>query len=211
MKRNSTGAKAASCKKSKPNADSTVALTLTTAGATSVEMQLPITATVLKVKRAVEREEGIAPSLQRVYSSERDTELRNKQRLSELGIDGTESITLTLVLKPGKYTLDVSLPDYTCHRTFATAKEAAAAAWQVCKEKELQLPSEEWQINHPRYGWQSTYNLMVPAGDNWEPEEVFQKYIRRRAHQKDGVALEDGGSTIKVFPCNQSVMTNDSQ
>ena len=176
-----------------------VALILNTAGAKSIKTQLPITASVLQIKRAVERAEGIKPSLQSVYFGEREDELQNKERLNELGIDGQEPICMNLVIKKAKeFTVEVTLKNYASKQTYASAKEAAAAAWQICEERELEMPAEEWQIKHSKWGWQSSYNLMVPAGDDWEPDEVFKKYVGRRANHTDGVVLDNDGEAIKA-------------
>jgi hypothetical protein len=176
-----------------------VALVLTTAGGKSIAVQLPITATVLQLKRAVEKKEGIRVKEQSIYFVSHD-ELPNKQRLSDLGIDGKDPVAMSLTVKATKqFTLKVTLPNFTCDQSFSSAKEASAAAWQICEEHELELPSEEWQIDHARYGLQSSYNLMVPAGD-WEPNEVFKKYVTRSASRAGaGFVLEDGaGRVIKV-------------
>ena len=71
MKRKQSNREAsASCKRGKPALMArverprarAVALILNTAGAKSIKTQLPITASVLQIKRAVERAEGIKPS-----------------------------------------------------------------------------------------------------------------------------------------------------
>ena len=77
-----------------------------------------------------------------------------------------------------------------------TAREAAQAAWDICEEEQLEMPSEEWEVD-TRYGPQSCYNMMVPSGHNWECDQVFVRFVKKHAANGE-VRLYDGDNYISV-------------
>ena len=58
-------------------------------------------------------------------------------------------------------------------REFKTAKAAATAAWEFCGDCDLEMPSTGWTLDHPRFGKRTCYDMMVPKGDDWEPDTAF--------------------------------------
>ena len=82
---------------------------------------------------------------------------------------------------------------------FPTAKAAAKAAWEICEENCLEMPSADWSFDHPRYGEQDCYNMMVPAGD-WEPDAVFIKFMAREASKNGSVRISGGDDEyIRIY------------
>lgn len=81
---------------------------------------------------------------------------------------------------------------------FPTAKAAAEAAWELCEEYNLEMPNEGWYFDHPRYGMQDCYNMMVPAG-HWEPDTAFIKFMSRQASRNGSVEISDGFAYIRIY------------
>eukprot|EP01083_Nonionella_stella_P005542 15998_1 len=81
---------------------------------------------------------------------------------------------------------------------FPNAKAAAAAAWKVCDENQIEMPSEEWTFEHPQYGEQSCYNMMVPKGD-WEPDTAFINFMTQQARRNGSVQINDGDDYICIY------------
>ena len=61
----------------------------------------------------------------------------------------------------------------------ATALDAATHAWAWSEDAGLCVVSGDWMVRTPKYGWQDAYNLMVPAGDDWEPSKIFLRFACR--------------------------------
>lgn len=104
-----------------------------------------------------------------------------------------------MLLVKNQFVLKVSLDGITLERIskHKTARDAAKAAWDFCEECDLEMPSTEWEVD-TRYGPQSCYNMMVPAGDeHWECDAVFIKFMKNRA-AKGEVRLYDGDSFISI-------------
>mmetsp|Transcript_2884 Transcript_2884/g.5967 ORF Transcript_2884/g.5967 Transcript_2884/m.5967 type:complete len:189 (+) Transcript_2884:431-997(+) len=83
-------------------------------------------------------------------------------------------------------------PEEEIHSTHRTAKEAAKAAWKFCEENGMEVLCDEWTTDTGRYGDQSCYNVMVPSGWSWDPEEVFVQYMARIAQKREVVLWGDG-------------------
>jgi len=79
-----------------------------------------------------------------------------------------------------------------------TAKGAAKAAWKYCRENGLDMPNPDWWIEHPGYGEQNCYNMMVRSeGLNWDPEEEFVVFMTSAASI---IRLDDGdGNYIQIY------------
>uniref|UniRef100_A0A7S3QJ24 Uncharacterized protein n=1 Tax=Chaetoceros debilis TaxID=122233 RepID=A0A7S3QJ24_9STRA len=83
---------------------------------------------------------------------------------------------------------------------FPNAKAAAAAAWELCDEHQLDMPSDEWTFEHPQYGEQSCYNMMVPKGDDWEPNRAFINFMTNQAERNGSVQIDGGDSEyIRIY------------
>ena len=80
---------------------------------------------------------------------------------------------------------------------FPSAKAAAAAAWNVCDENQIEMPSAEWTFEHPRRGEQSCYNTMVPKGD-WEPDTAFINFMTQHVQRNGSVQINDGDDYIRI-------------
>lgn len=86
---------------------------------------------------------------------------------------------------------------------FRSSKEAAKAAWIVCEQNNLNMPSADWTYDHPRYGEQDCYNIMVPSedDDDWEASAVFINFMAKMASRHSAVEISsyDGVGFIRIY------------
>ena len=87
------------------------------------------------------------------------------------------------------YILSASIDGASMASEFSNVKTAANAAWSLCEDNELYMPSGDWYFDHPRYGKRSCYNMMVPAGNNWECDTVFIKFMKDKAGRCGSVRI----------------------
>lgn len=86
-----------------------------------------------------------------------------------------------------------------CVTRYATANEAAAAAWRWAANRDIL--SGGWEVRTERHGWQSNGNSMVlTEGNDWTVEGVFQAYVLQRllrGGKFETVSGEHSGITIE--------------
>ena len=67
------------------------------------------------------------------------------------------------------------------------------AAWKFCGDNEIEiLGGDDWTFKHPQYGEQSCYDIMVPAGDDWEVNTAFINFMTKQARSTGSAKVECG-------------------
>lgn len=110
--------------------------------------------------------------------------------------DGSSTINTT---KKKPYVLKLSLPtlDVSVCSRHKTAGEAARAAWELCVEYDLEMPSADWYVD-TRYGPQTCYDIMVTRDDDrWDEKKEFVRYMTNHA-AKGTVRLHDDDSFLVI-------------
>lgn len=104
------------------------------------------------------------------------------------------------------FIFEATLPGYADDNTdvqarseHKTAKQAAQAAWKVCEDYQLEMPSADWWTDTGRYGEQQVDNVMVPAGHDWECDQVFIRYMTRHAQKRTVVLEGPSGEEIRIY------------
>ena len=93
--------------------------------------------------------------------------------------------------------------------THAAAHDNRAAVnmvWSWGRKHDLCLVSSEWDVRHPKYGWQNAYNVMITredfVGDNDELRGFWSKYFgkcMRSMTSKDCFEAEGEGAKIACY------------
>ena len=116
------------------------------------------------------------------------------------------SVYFLFVLYTHMFIFEATLPGYADDDTdvqvrseHKTAKQAAQAAWKVCEDYDLEMPSSDWYTDTGRYGSQEVYNVMVPAGHDWECDKVFIQYMTRHAQKRTVVLEGPSGEEICIY------------
>ena len=85
--------------------------------------------------------------------------------------------------------------------THASAKSAATAAWQWLAKEDLNIfMPMEWDIRHPKYGWQDACNLLITnedfVGDDEELRQFFTKLFVRHVSGAKGFEAQGEGAEL---------------
>ena len=75
--------------------------------------------------------------------------------------------------------------------------------WSWGVEQEEDLVSSDWSVQHPRYGWQNAYDVMITTedfvGDDAELRSFFSKYLKRCMRSKtESFEAETGTRDAKI-------------
>ena len=65
--------------------------------------------------------------------------------------------------------------------THALTSDVVQRVWSWAKKHDMRLVSSDWYVQHPRYGWQNAYNVMITdqdfVGDDDELRGFFSTYF----------------------------------
>lgn len=130
------------------------------------------------------------PAEESVPSSDDAVSRRKPRKPPAAAAAAAPSVVFEASLKPAnKDVVQVS----SSHETTA---EAVQVAWDFCDDHGLGMPSSDWYVD-TKYGEQECYNVMVPKGE-WEPEEVFVRFMNAHVKKKGEVELTSGESYIRI-------------
>ena len=86
----------------------------------------------------------------------------------------------------------------------ASVEEAAAAAWGWASRYGLSLVSPDWDVVHPKYGWQGAYDTMVTtenfSGSDAELRRLFTHFFTES--MSDAGKFEAKGQGTSSFAYN---------
>ena len=90
----------------------------------------------------------------------------------------------------GAYSLYVQIEDGTEECSLHDSAEAVVEwVWRWGNANDLCLVSSEWDVQHPRYGWQNAYNVMITTEDFVGDDEELRGFWA--AYFKKCMALEE--------------------
>eukprot|EP00873_Tetraselmis_striata_P032977 jgi/Tetstr1/453241/TSEL_040257.t1 len=98
------------------------------------------------------------------------------------------------------------LGDKTVLEAFSNALLLANRAWELCED--LEMPSGDWDTVTEYRGQEvesSCYDLMVTkAGDNWEPEDMFKKFVMKNVRKRTVKLTEGRSNSAVVMYCGKA-------